>query len=506
MAKFLLDTNILIPVEDARATPDSYASLLRDLQAKGHIPHIHDATLADIKRDPDAARRSISLSKAAKYPRIKNSWRDQAALTEEFGEIRNDNDLSDAHILSALSDGIVDVLITEDQGLHTRASRRNLGHKVLTVRQALDFINGTYARIDYVLKSVSRKFCYELKPTDPIFESLIEDYPPFAAWMDKCRKTNRECWVVEDDSSIAALVIFKDEIGDKVPVGVLGDRIFKICTFKVSERYRGGRLGEQLLRQAICFAYDGGYDTTYLTVFPKQGALIDLIESFGFRNVSEQANGEIVYAKHWDRGRKLIASDAALVRQNYPAWPSAFRSGLIVPVRPGYHDRLFPEAASRLADMPGDLFASAWSQGTPERSSPSNSIRKVYLGYTPTNVIEPGTLVAFYRSSDNEMGVKSAVTAVGIAEQYDHVDDYEHAISIVAKRSVYTNEEIERLVRKPGLKALTFLFYGYLKQPLLRKDLEGRGLLDGPPQSFVGISGDRLRVLEKAVSGNLEAA
>lgn len=493
-------------MEDARTTPESYASLLRDLQVKGHTSHVHDATLVDIKRDPDAARRSISLSKAAKYPRIKNSWRDRTALSKEFGDIRNDNDLSDAHILSALYDGIVDALITEDQGLHTRAHRRGLGQKVLTVRQALDFINGTYARIDYVLKSVSRKFCYELKHTDPIFDSLIEDYPPFAAWMEKCRKNDRECWVVEDDKSIAALVIFKDETSYETPTGVPGNRILKLCTFKVSERYRGGRLGEQLLRQAMWFAYDGEYDSIYLTVFPKQIALRELIQSFGFRNISEQENGELVYTKHWDRSLDLDASDAVRVRRNYPVWPSVFHRGLIVPVRPGYHDRLFPEAASRLADMPGDLFASAWSQGTPERSSPSNSIRKVYLGYTPTSEIKPGTLIAFYRSSDNEMGVKSAIAAIGIAEQYNKINDYEHAVSIVAKRSVYTNEELEFLVKKPGLKALTFLFYGYLKEPLLRKDLEGRGLLDGPPQSFVGISGKRLKLLEQVVSGNLEAA
>lgn len=493
-------------MEDARATPDSYASLLRDLQAKGHTSHVHEATLADIRRDPDAARRSISLSKAAKYPPIKYSWRDRAALTKEFGEIRNDNDLSDAHILSALADGLVDVLITEDQGLHTRAHRRSLGLKVLTVRQALDFINGTYARIDYVLRSVSRKFCYQLRPSDPIFDSLVEDYPPFADWMDKCRKNGRECWVVEDDNSIAALIIFKDEHGADVPQGVVGNRALKLCTFKVSERYRGGRLGEQLLRQAMWFAYDAGYDSTYLTAFPKQVALRELIQSFGFRNVSEQENGEIVYAKHWDRLLALDASDAVRVRRNYPVWPSVFHKGLIVPVRPGYHDRLFPEAASRLADMPGDLFASAWSQGTPERSSPSNSIRKVYLGYTPTKAIEPGTLVAFYRSSDDETGVKSAVAAIGIAERYDHITDYKHALSVVAKRSVYTSEELEILVQKSGLKALTFLFYGYLKHPLSRAELENQGLLDGPPQSFVGLAGDRLKLLERAVSDNLEAA
>lgn len=506
MAKFLLDTNVLIPVEDARATPDSYAALLRDLQARGHTSHVHEATLVDIKRDADAVRRSISLSKAAKYPLIKKSWRNEKDLSKEFGAFKNNNDFSDAHILSALADGLVDALVTEDQGLHTRARRHGLGHKVLTVRQALDFVNGTYARIDYVLKSVSRKFCYELNPADPIFTSLTEDYPPFAVWMEKCRKNNRECWVVEDDRSVAALVIFKDENEDETPPGVVGDRVLKLCTFKVSEEYRGGRLGEQLLRQAMCFGYDSKYDSIYLTVYPKHVALRELVQDFGFRNVSEMENGELVYSKHWDRLLEIDAADAVLLRRNYPAWPSEFHSGLIVPVRPGYHDRLFPEAALRLANMPGDLFSSAWSQGTAERSSPSNSIRKVYLGYTPTSHVPTGSLVAFYRSTDSEMGVGSAIAAIGIAERYEEVHDYEQALAVVAKRSVYSNEELEILVQKPGLKALTFLFYGYLKQPVTRADLERLDMISGPPQSFVSLHGRRLEALQRTVSGNLEAA
>lgn len=506
MAKFLLDTNILIPVEDARTTPESYASLLRDLQANGHTTHVHEATLADVGRDPDAARRAISLSKLEKYPRIKNGWRTREQLAAHFGEIKSANDLADVQILSAVADGIVDVLVTEDAGLHSRAHRRHLADRVLTVRQALDFVNGTYARVDYVLKSISRKRCYELNPSDPIFVSLQDDYPPFAAWMEKCRKTERECWVVEDQDSIAALVIFKDEDAAETPEGVPGQRVLKLCTFKVSEKYRGGRLGEQLLRQAMWAAYDEGYASLYLTVFRKHAALRQLIHAFGFRPVGRQQNGELVYCKTWHREVPLDAADMVRVRRSYPAWPSVFHEGLIVPVKPGYHDRLFPEASTRLANMPGDLFATAWSHGTAERSSPSNSIRKVYLGYTPTKEVRPGTLVAFYRSVDGELGVRSAVAAIGIVERYDHISDYEQAISLIAKRSVYTSEEIDILAGKDGLKALTFLFYGYLTQPLGYPDLEKHGLLAGPPQSFVGLSGKKLGTLTDLISGNLEAA
>ena len=267
MAKFLLDTNILIPIEDARETPKDYAELLRKLQGQ-HEVWVHEANLQDIRRDQNVSRRGISLSKAEKYPRLKNSWRLPDQLVRDFGEIKNENDLSDVHLLSAVEDKLVDILVTEDGGLHNRSQRAGLSDRVLTVRQALDFVS-THARVDYVLRSVAKRFCYELDPSDPIFASLQADYNGFNDWMAGCRASQRECWVVEDERSIAALVIFKEEADDDSPIGVKG-RTLKLCTFKVSEAYRGGRLGEQLLRQAMWAAYDEGYDSNYLTVFRKQ--------------------------------------------------------------------------------------------------------------------------------------------------------------------------------------------------------------------------------------------
>lgn len=505
MAKFLLDTNILIPVEDARATPEAYASLLRELQERNHEVWVHEANLDDIRRDQNVSRKAISLSKAGKYPRLEHSWRDADQLARDFGQIKSPNDLSDAHLLSAVSDRLVDILVTEDNGLHLRAARVGLGDRVLTVRQTLDFIIGAYARVDYVLKSVARRYCYQLDPADPIFVSLQGDYDGFDAWMATCRERRRECWVVEDDRSIAALVIFKEESAQESPPNVHG-RTLKLCTFKVSETYRGGRLGEQLLRQAMWAAYDEGYDSTYLTVFRKQSALRSLIFQYGFRRVGKNARGELIYAKGWDRDRALTASDIATTRSNYPHWPSNFPEAQVIPVKPHWHDRLFPEAASRLAHMPGDLFSSVWAHGTPERSSPSNSLRKVYLGYTPTVRVEPGAIIAFYRSADNKLGVRSAVAAIGIAERFDEVVDYDHAISLTAKRTVYTNDDLEILVARGGLKALTFLFYGYMDIPITSDVLIQQGILNGPPQSFVRLADQRLEKLAYLVSGHIQAA
>ena len=404
-AKFLLDTNVFIPVEDSRRTPEIYATLLHDLQALGHGTFVHDATIADIARDTDVIRRNISLSKLSKYQKIRTSWRDRNQLAREFGEIRNENDYCDCQLLAALSDKAVDFLVTQDGGLHTRARRHGLSGRVLYVRQALDLLNEQYARPDYTLSAISNKLCYELNRSDKIFDSLRGDYIGFDSWFDRCCAEHRECWVVQDDSSIAALIIKKDETAGEVPKGVIGEKILKLCTFKVSEEYRGGRLGEQLLRQAMCFAFDAGYDSVYLTAFEKQISLRELIMFYGFRHVSTLSNGELVYSKNWRRDTNIDSSSIVRVRRSYPQFPDQFNSAVIVPVKPVYHDRLFPEASNRLADMPGNLFSIAWSQGNAERSGPSNSIRKAYVCSAQLREISPrflGSVLSVARRPDGD--------------------------------------------------------------------------------------------------------
>lgn len=506
LAKFLLDTNILIPVEDAKQTPPSYAELLRELQAKGHSVFTHQASIADIQRDKDEHRRAVSLSKLRKYNLVRSSWRADSDLSREFGDIKNKNDLCDTHMLASLKDGVVDFLVTEDSGLHTRARRHALDARVLYVREALDQLTGAYARVDYNLRSITRKYCYQLDPNDQIFLSLKDDYPAFDIWWEKCRSEHRECWVVSDATQIAALCVFKEETQSEAARGVSGSRIFKISTFKVSEAYRGGRLGEQLLRQCLCYGYDAGYDTLYLTVFPKQQGLRELIRYYGFRRVSTQANGELVYAKLWDRRAQLDASHFRAVRRAYPAFPSSFAAGVIVPVRPGYHDRLFPEARSKIRNVPGELFTGAWSQGNAARSSPSNSISKAYLSHARLTDVQPGSLIVFYRSQDREFGVPSSAIAVGISESYTQASDYQRAIELISNRSVYSDDEIQLLVGRPKLKVLRFLFYGYLQTPLSLQDLTQMGALGGPPQSFVRVASESLEALAATVRSRLVSA
>jgi len=503
-SSFLLDTNILIPVEDSRPLPATYAKLLHDLQARGHSTFVHAASEDDLRRDADARRREISLSKLARYRRLEKGWRTQAQLELEFGRVTSDNDRCDCELLAALADGLSDFLVTEDNGLHARARSHGFDQRVLYVRQALDLINDSYADLELGLRSIDTKFVYQLNPSDPIFDSLRLDYDGFDEWIEKCRQRHRRCWVAFDVDAIAGLVIYKDEQPDEVPPGVVGQRILKLCTFKTGEAYRGGRLGEQLLRQSMCFAFEAQYESIYLTVYEKQTSLINLLEFYGFELVGAQENGELVYSKAWDRQSDLAAAGFEELCRAYPMLPDRFSGAVVVPILPQFHDRLFPEAAARLPGIAPDLFAELWHSGNPESSIPSNSIRKTYLSNARLQRLDPGALVAFYRSQDDQNGVRGSLTAIGVAEDYSTNNNYESALRKVAKRSVYRAAEIEQMVTNwNGIKILQFLFYGYLAPPITLKELVRGGVLNGPPQSIVRLGADPTDKLLETVRATL---
>ena len=55
--------------------------------------------------------------------------------------------------------------------------------------------------------------------------------------------------------------------------------------------------GELLLKQVLWFAQRNKYDLTYLTAFPKQAFLIDLLSYYGFKETIKLPNGETVLEK-----------------------------------------------------------------------------------------------------------------------------------------------------------------------------------------------------------------
>lgn len=119
----LLDTNILIPLEDTSKTLDSSFAELRKLSAEQHhCLYIHPMQFEDINRDKNQERRTIVLSRLKQYSQIENPPILSDQECNELGLSQsNDNDRVDNNVLFALYRGAVHLLVTNDEGIHRKA-------------------------------------------------------------------------------------------------------------------------------------------------------------------------------------------------------------------------------------------------------------------------------------------------------------------------------------------------------------------------------------------------
>lgn len=69
--KFLIDTNVVIGLEDAKAVDASVAELVRLCSEAGIGIFVDGANYDDVTRDTDAARRAITLSKLDKFQKLR---------------------------------------------------------------------------------------------------------------------------------------------------------------------------------------------------------------------------------------------------------------------------------------------------------------------------------------------------------------------------------------------------------------------------------------------------
>jgi GNAT superfamily N-acetyltransferase len=273
--KLLIDTNVVIGLEDPQPVRASFAEIVR-LSSEYKVDLFADsATYDDVSRDQDSARRAITLSKLEKFQRLRRiAIRSDAAFSARFGPITSDNDRSDAQLLAAIDAGAVDFLVTQDNGLRRRAARCGLEEKILTVEEALSWLRQTFQERSVGLPYVIEQKAYQIDREDSIFASLREDYPKFDDWFEKCCRVRKE------------------ETHAEAETRNVGSKILKVCTFKVREEFRGEKFGELLLKQILWFAQRNSYDLVYLTAYAKHAFLIDLLSSYGFQETKQLPNGE----------------------------------------------------------------------------------------------------------------------------------------------------------------------------------------------------------------------
>jgi ribosomal protein S18 acetylase RimI-like enzyme len=496
---YLIDTNVIIGLEDNKAVEPAFAALLSTAAKYKVNVMVHEAARDDIARDKDMPRRKISLSKLDKFQILhKVRGLDRGELAAEFGALPKDNDVVDATLLHAIQIGAADFLITEDRRLHSRASKHSaeLARRVMFVADAVALLRTTYAPVDAPVRFVEEVSAHTIPLNDNIFDSLREDYPDFDNWWrTKCVKDRRTCWVV-DDNGLAGLIVRKDENGKDTDATTKAKKILKICTFKVRPEKRGVKLGELLLKKVFWFAQVNKYDLVYITTYKSQVALIELLEYYGFECTATKPDGEMIYEKPFSIKQLKAGTNADIYeidRKNYPRFVT--RPGIRafgVPIKEAYHDTLYPDLKS---NNQADLFESVGIGSGPKR--PGNTIRKVYLCRAQSNLGPPGSILIFYKGVSR--GAPSqAMTAVGIFEEFSTAHSTRELMRMTGGRSVYSETQlINWKARKENpIKVINYLLAGYIEPAITIDELRDLDVFGGhPPQSIFEILPDKLAKL-----------
>lgn len=487
--RVLIDTNILIQLEEigpSGTIRPEYQELHAVIVKYKLTALHHPESVTDIENDLDFDRKRATLSRLAKYPSLEDPPKAEAGELEDlFSGIRNQNDLVDCKFLYALHKNSVAYLISEDDGVHRRATFQGLDDRVLYVREAIELFRRRFEPTSVKHPRVEEVFCYNIKIEEPIFESLKIDYPTasdtgFEPWFQKCCKDGRKAWVVRVENELAGICIHKtdekSEHGFPLPS-------MKLCTFKIHEPHRGAKLGELLLRMAFEYAIKNAIKIVWITAQEKQAALIKFLKTFGFQVHGDLDGKDMIFFKEMFPPRDLDRMEALdfHIRYNPSVYDDREIQKFVIPIKPPFHEILFPEKAQQL-QLPGIQIV------------PGNTIKKVYLCHAAVKCLPKGALIYFYRSAP----AKDLIT-MGIVEQSQRLSGADAVLAAIGKRSVYSQSEVEQMAKKEIL-VIHFRFIRHFDAGVLLDVLKERKILAGPPQSIQSLPEKKYLKLKKLLA------
>ena len=475
MQRFLLDANVLIPLEPTsptdveRDTPLA-VEIVQRAAALGFHLLVHPETIRELATDPNPARRGARQALLPKYQQLA----DPPGIEHVVGVLGavepHSNDWVDHLLLAALRVDAVHYLVTNDDGMHRKAHRLGLpSDRVLTIADARALLGTLVSSPQAPPPQVTTRALHSLRRADPIFDSLRVDYPGFDGWFGSVSQEGRQAWVIESPAGeYAGICIWKSE-DDEFR---LGGKVMKLSTFKVSEEHRGRRYGELLLKTAFNELHANRYNHVWLTVFERHTALITMLEDFGFERLEDEtALGELVMVKHLTPTDRATHDHFAYHRQfGPPAVDLSLDGGVyVIPIQPRYHGRLFPDHPHEQARL------------LPDDDPFGNALRKAYLSRSLIAPLPRGATILFYRSDDWQ-----AITAVGVVEQSMRSGDPSAVAAFAGQRTVYSYREIETMTH-PAALAILFRQDRLLDSPWPLNGLRAAGVLNAPPQSITQV-------------------
>ncbi len=412
-------------------------------------------------------------------------------LSENLEDLRNtlreasielDNRTLSIADLKSFAD-LYDFIITENRDIHKISNELGIYDKILLLDEALQIFKGYLTRDRIITPpALKSELVSNLDYSDPIFDSLKEDYnPEFERWFKKISNQGRNSWVYyRTDGHIGALLIYKFEdesIDDSKPSFPKKKRL-KIATLKVT--HIGYKIGELFIKMAVDVSVRNGINEIYLTHFTKpQDRLVELISEYGFNKVATKDNGEDIFAKRLTAKGYEELKDCSPIEISRIFYPSFYDGDdvkkFVVPIQPAFHNKLFTDFPNRQTTL---------FEHSGEFITEGNTIRKAYLSHSNIKKISPGDLILFYRSEDLQ-----AIISIGVIESvHIGICDAEKMLQLAGKRTVFSRMEIDKLVEEGPVSVFLFRHHIHLTKPLGIKELIENGILKDSPRSAMELS------------------
>lgn len=491
--RVLLDTNIVIHREASRVVREDIGKVFRWLDRLHCEKVVHPSTIIEIERhaDPEVVR--AFKAKITSYAVLKTIAPDTPPIAGLRAADKTPNDAVDTSLISELASNRVDLILTEDRGLHRKAASIGLGLQVFTLDQFLEKVTAENPELsDYTVLSVHRKHFGEIDVSDPFFDSFRRDYAEFNKWF--ARKSDEHAYVClsEKNAVVAFLYLKREQRGsedysDIEPAFPRKDRL-KIGTLKVASN--GVKLGERFLKIVFDQALRFRVEEIYATLYRRSEAhdrLAGQLQEWGFVQYGHKrsASGhEEVFVRDFSP-----RADVANPRLTFPYVSSSSRK-FIAAIYPQYHTELLPD--SILKTERRERFV----DDKPHR----NALSKVFISRSFERGLRSGDAVVFYRTKDAGPAFYTSVaTTIGIVEDViGQIRSLQEFIAHCRKRSIFSDEDLEKhWNHNPRARpfVLNFLYaYSLPRRPNLKALIEN-GVIEAAPRGIDQISNENFMTL-----------
>jgi len=483
--RILLDTNILIHREASTVVRRDIGDVFFWLDKLRHDKIVHPASIAEIEKHADEKTRKSFLAKLQSYNILKTTAPISPKAQQLAAKDKSENDRIDTIILNEVLADRVDLLITEDRGIHSKASNLGIADRVYTIDAFLEKVTAENpALVDYKVLAVKRAVFGNIDITNRFFDSFRADYGgvAFDKWF--ARKADETVYVCYEANDLVAFLYLKVEEAEENYRDILPafspKRRLKIGTFKVE--MNGYKIGERFLKIIFDNALRQSVEEIYVTIFEHnedQERLIQLLKEFGFAKQG---------TKTGPHGTETVlirsmrpAFDVAAPALTFP-FVSMNASCYIVPIWPDYHTSLLPDSILR-NESPIDFV---------EQFPHRNAIRKVYISRSINRDLHRGDTIVFYRTGGY---YQSVATTVGVVENvYTQIRDVAQFVSMCRKRSVFDDNELIKWwdfnkLNRPFI--VEFLYaYSFTKRPNLKELIDNGVIRDisSAPRGFERLS------------------